>query len=192
MTDLVTAAATVADALRSPGTRDAALDALEALPPPIADDVALAAAPALVDVMARVAEESDRTALDRAALLLARLLAEASPEAAPVYGAAVRGERYAAFIAPSLVTKALQRASSGGESLTRADALSYAYIQAHYQPTYVRGFKVPMAAAGRSVLEYLDIVSFLSPRRSFRLLRAQSLCCAAHPHFRASVALVSG
>ena len=45
-----TTATTVADALRSLDTRDTALDALEALPPPIADDTALAAAPALVDV----------------------------------------------------------------------------------------------------------------------------------------------
>eukprot|EP01046_Picozoa_sp_COSAG06_P003155 COSAG06_NODE_119_length_23111_cov_51.658613_23_plen_183_part_00 len=164
MTDLVTAAATVADALRSPGTRDAALDALEALPPPIADDVALAAAPALADVVAGAAEETGRAAFDRAALLLARLLAEASPDPASMFGAAFAGERAAAYHGARLVAEAAQRALSGGEALTRADALSYACSYACYGPVDVRGCTAPRAAAGYTTVEHFTMVSFLLPR----------------------------
>jgi hypothetical protein len=166
MTDLA-AAATVADALRSPTARDAALDALEALPLPIADDVALAAAPALVDVVAGAAEETERAAFDRAALLLGRLLVEAAPDPAPVFGAAFAGERVAAYHGAQLVAEATQRALSGGEALTRADALSYACTSVFY--TYnVCGYTLPLAAIGYTMLEYMRVVSFLlrSPLRA--------------------------
>ena len=153
-------AAAVADALRSPRTRDAALGALEALPPPIAADVALAAAPALADVVAAAGEESDRAALDRAALLVARLLAEAAPDPAPVYGAAFGGERYAAYLAPRLVVEAAQRAlGEGGAPLARADASSYACLHAYLAPACARGYTAPNLAAGRTDLEMFGIVS---------------------------------
>ena len=69
---LVAAAATVAEQLSADATRAAALDALEALAPPAPGNVALAAAPALVDV---AASTEDRAEHERAVLLLARLLA---------------------------------------------------------------------------------------------------------------------
>ena len=81
-------AATVAESLRSEATRIATLDALEALAPPIPSAVALAAAPALVDAMAT---EKERAAFDRCGLLLGRLHAEAAPEPAAVFGAALVG-----------------------------------------------------------------------------------------------------
>ena len=159
-----TTAATVADSLRSLDTRDAALDALEALPPPIPSDVALAAAPALADVVGTVAEESERAAFDRAALLLGRLFAEAAPDPASVFGAAVGGERLAPYLGTRLVAEATQRALSGGEPLTRADALSYASAarrRTFFGPSGVHGFTAPYAAAGCTTIEYMGIVSFL-------------------------------
>ena len=98
-------AGTVADRLRSGVTRAAALDALEALAPPIPAAVALAAAPALVDV---IATETERAAYYRCALLLGRLLDEVAPEPAAVYGAAFADERLAAIIAPALLVEAVQ------------------------------------------------------------------------------------
>jgi hypothetical protein len=151
----------VADSLRSLDTRDAALDALEALPPPIPSDVALAAAPALADVVGTVAEESERAAFDRAALLLGRLFAEAAPDPASVFGAAVGGERLAPYLGTRLVAEATQRALSGGEPLTRADALSYACSRTFFGPSGVHGFTAPYAAAGCTTIEYMGIVSFL-------------------------------
>jgi len=170
-------AAAVADALRSPRTRDAALGALEALPPPIAADVALAAAPALADVVAAAGEESERAALDRAALLVARLLAEAAPDPAPVYGAAFGGERYAAYLAPRLVVEAAQRAlGEGGAPLARADASSYACLHAYLAPACARGYTAPNLAAGRTELEMFGIVS--SQQSSCQLVLA-SVCLSS-------------
>ena len=63
---------TVGERLRADETRTDTLQALEALPPPIAQELALGAAPVLVDVAAGT---EDREVLDRCGLLLARLLA---------------------------------------------------------------------------------------------------------------------
>ena len=125
----------------------------------IADGVALAAAPALVDIVAAATEESDRAALDRAALLLARLLAEAVLDPASVYGAAFAGERFEAYIATALVTEAAQR----GEMLTWAHALSYACLYAHHGPAVAHGYTVPSTGAGRTANDTMNIVSLLLP-----------------------------
>jgi hypothetical protein len=148
---------TVVESLRAEATRATTLDNLEALAAPIPSAVALAAAPALVDVL--VAENVDRAVFDRSALLLARLVVEAAPEPAPFYGAAMSGERFALFFAPGLVAEALQRALSDAEPLTREDAFSYACQCAIYGPSFVRGAQAPIEAAGRTVAEYMTIVS---------------------------------
>ena len=153
-------AATVAESLRSEATRVATLDALEALAPPIPSAVALAAAPALVDAMAT---EKERASLDRCGQLLARLLAEAAPDPAPVWGAAVgsigSSERLEQFWAPGLVADALQRAQSG-EPLTREDARSFACCGVDGAVNVV-GMTAPYSAAGISMVEYYSLVSFL-------------------------------
>ena len=151
-------ATTVADTIRSEATRTTALDALEALVAPIPSAVALAAAPALVDA---TVTEKERVALDRCALLLGRLLAEALPEPAAVFGAAFASERIAASLNPAMLVEALQRASSG-QPLTREDARSYACLLAIHVPAYVRGCTVPWAAAGYTTMEFLGIVRFLT------------------------------
>ena len=61
---------TVAERLRADGTRAATLQALVATPPPVPRELALAAAPALADV---VAGTEDREVFDRCCLLVARL-----------------------------------------------------------------------------------------------------------------------
>ena len=164
-------AATVAESLRSEATRITTLDALEALAPPIPSAVALAAAPALVDAMAT---EKERAAFDRCGLLLARLHAEAAPDSAPVFGAALAGERLVMSVTAALVVETVQRASSGGQSLTVEDARSYACLWAREGPAFVRGLTAPWAAAGRTVMDYLGVVSFtpqplrLAPVAAFR------------------------
>ena len=156
---MAASATSVAEALRSEATRVATLDALEALPPPIPDAVALAAAPALVDAMAT---ETERASLDRCGLLLGRLLDEAAPDPAAVYGAAMGGDRVEALLASALVVEAVQRALSAGQPLTREDAMSYACLCAREAPAVVRGYTAPEAAAGRTGMEYMGIVSCLT------------------------------
>ena len=163
-------AETVADCLRAEATRAPTLDAIEALAPPIPHDLALCAAPGLVDVAActEVREE-----LDRSTLLLTRLLAEAAPDCSAVWGAAFAGERLAAYLAPRLVSDATQRAlavgsvgrAGTGEELTREDARSYACRSAFFAYGWKRGLSVLEAAAGRTGLEYLGIVRELAPAR---------------------------
>jgi hypothetical protein len=153
------AAATVAERLRDGATQTAALEALEDHAAPIPTATALAAAPALVDVVSAATEHA---AFDRSALLLVRLLVEAAPEPAPIFGAACQGERLAALHAPALVVEATQRASTGGQPLTLEDARSLACLKAHEPPGIVRGWTQPCVAAGRTVMEHLGIVSTVS------------------------------
>eukprot|EP01046_Picozoa_sp_COSAG06_P011492 COSAG06_NODE_658_length_13322_cov_3.396430_6_plen_320_part_00 len=128
------AAATVAETLRAEATRARTLDALEAHVPPIPRELALAAAPALVDIAAGT---EDRATFDRSALMVARLLDEA-PDPSAVHGAAFAGERFAAYKGPRLMTEATQRALvEGGEPLTQADARSYACLCAWENPSVV-------------------------------------------------------
>ena len=157
---------TLAERLRAEDTRAAALQALDKLPTPCPPELALAAAPALVDVAAAT---EDREVLDRCGLLLARLLAEAAPDPRAVYGAALGGERLAACFAPRLLVEATQRAlgnesgEGGQEPLGREDAYSFACMTAWMPPGWVRGVTAPEAAAGRTVMEFLRTVRALLP-----------------------------
>ena len=81
------AAASVAERLRDRSTRLATLGALEAHAVPIPADAALAAAPALCELLALDADEVPRDLFDRAGLLLGRLGAEAVPRGAEAQAA---------------------------------------------------------------------------------------------------------
>jgi hypothetical protein len=179
---------TVAERLRDGATQSAALDALEALAAPIPTATALAAAPALVDVLARATEHA---ALDRAALLLARLLAEAALDPAPIFGAALRGERYAAFWAPDLLVEATQRASTGGQPLTREDARSFACNRAWVGPSFVRGHTKFYTAVGGSTMEGMGIVSTVPAASAGFALAAHTFMLCATPSLRRGLLLIT-
>ena len=118
------AAGTVAGALADPATRSAALDALEAHGGPHGAALALAAAPALTDVMCLDTAEVPHALFRRAGLLRGRLMAEAADPPA-MYGALLGDGRYArALAAPSVGAGALLSKSAG--QLDHDDALSYA------------------------------------------------------------------
>ena len=148
-------ATTVAEELLSPSTRASTLSALEALPPPIPSDVALAVAPTLTDVACSTEHREEH---DRAALLRARLLAEAAPDPAAVFGAMAGGERFATIWAPRVLVEATA-AAEGGQPLTWQDARSYACSHSRNGPFSVRGFTAPCLARGRSASDYVDVVS---------------------------------
>ena len=150
---------TVAEQLRADDTRVAALQGLEALPPPVPLELATAAVPALVDVAART---EDTTEFDRCSLLMARLVAEAAPDTDDVYGAAFGEGRRAAYEASPVIVKAAERAfaaGSGEPGLIRADAYSCACQYAHEAPHTVRGSTGAEAACGHTVQEAMRVVS---------------------------------
>eukprot|EP01046_Picozoa_sp_COSAG06_P065928 COSAG06_NODE_16406_length_1003_cov_1.012168_1_plen_253_part_10 len=151
----LTAAAVVQD-LRTNPTQAPALDALEAMVAPIPRELALATAPALVDVAAGT---EDRATLDRCTVLLARLMAEAAPDPSVIYGAAFAGEGIITYWASGLIVEAIQRAvGTDATELTREDAYSHACLRAHYAPAYVRGFTCVEKAAGRTAMEFIKLV----------------------------------
>ena len=138
------AASTVAERLRDRSTRLATLGALEA-------DDALAAAPALCELLALDAAEVSPELYDRINLLLGRMCAEAVPRGAEaqvvVYGAAYGGGRYARFVnAEGNVLAAAVRKPAA--ELTRADARSYACSLVIWAPAFSRGMTAPVKAAG--------------------------------------------
>jgi hypothetical protein len=157
-------AETVAERLRAEETRARTLDALEAHPPSLPRDLALMAAPALVDV---AAETVDRDEFDRSTLLLARLAAEAAPDTSAVCGAGWGGGRLGAFLAPRLIVEATQRGlganGADGGGLTREDAYSVACWASWDAPSSVRGTTALYAAAGHTTMEWIGTVSTSSP-----------------------------
>ena len=120
-------AQTVAERLQDKGSRAAALDELEQHEGPHDRALAIAAAPVLTDIVTADADtqEVDAATFQRAALLRARLLADAFDDPPSVYGALFRDGRMATeFDAPSNVTAlALQKPV---EELDEDDALCFA------------------------------------------------------------------
>jgi hypothetical protein len=158
-------AGSVVERLRAESTRAGTLEALGAVEAPVSRDVALAAAPALVDIAAHT---NDREELEHSTLLLARLLDEATPDPAALYGVAFAGDdRAAEYRQAHLLHEATQRAlataghAEGSKSLTLADARCYACICAYDSPASVRGHTAPEAAAGRTFMSYLKMVNTL-------------------------------
>ena len=158
MTSAALAPDTVADSLRRQETRASVLHALETTPAPIPHELALAVAPALVDV---ASDTQDREAFDSCSLLVGRLIAEAAPDPSRVFAAALGGERMAAYMAPHLIAKATQRAletqnsAEGGQPLTHEDTYSFACLHAWVPPHAVRGWTAPERAAGRTVMQWI-------------------------------------
>ena len=143
------AADTVASLLRDGATRTATLEAFEQHEgAPIDRAVALAAAPALGDVLAMDATEVGHEDFDRAGLVLARLAAEASDDPSAVYGAAFGEGRYAAHLRSKGSVLAQAVGKRAASELTLADARSFACAAAFYQPALLRGWTKPVAAAG--------------------------------------------
>ena len=164
------AAASVAERLRDRSTRLATLGALEAHAVPIPADDALAAAPALFELLALDAAEVPHELYDRAGLLAGRLVNEAVPRGAEaqaaVLGAAWGGGRYARFLNAegSVLAVALRKLAA---ELTRADARSYACSVALSAPAMSRGYTAPIKAAGFATMAWFGLVS---PHRARRLL----------------------
>ena len=153
MADL--AADTVAKRLRDRATRSATLAALESHPGPIPTAVSLAAAPALLGLMAMDAAEVERDAFDRAGLLLARLEAEALPDAVAVHGAAFgEGGYERLWNADSVLNTALRQPAA---ELTRADAMSYACAAAYETIYGKKSLSEPLRAAGFTALEFIRL-----------------------------------
>lgn len=151
--------ATVANLLADSSTRIAALDALEAHGGPHPTPLAVAAAPALTDVLCLDAAEVDHVLFQRVGLLRARLLADAPPDDVPaIYGAMVGGGRFAKSLnAPSNVIARMFTKPVG--ELNSTDALSYACAGEATSPTRdVRGWTVCIAAAG-----FTGVMDWLGP-----------------------------
>eukprot|EP01046_Picozoa_sp_COSAG06_P048975 COSAG06_NODE_7432_length_2507_cov_113.101329_2_plen_216_part_00 len=159
------AAGAVAHLLRDRATRAATLDALEGHEFGAIDRaVSLAAAPALVELLAADAAEVDREVFDRAGLLVGRLFAEEAPEdLAAMYGAAFGEGRFAAYLRSegSVVGRVWRTPAS---ELTRADARSWACMQACVSPSCARGCTKNFAAAGfATTLEYFAVFMTETP-----------------------------
>ena len=149
---------TVASLLRDGATRTATLEALEQQEgAPIDLAVALAAAPALFEALAKDATEVGRDDFDRIGLLLARVTAEASDDLSAVYGGALGEGRLAAYYRSkgSVLAQAVGKPAS---ELTQADARSFACASAYLPPSFVRGMTQPVAAAGfATTMEYFAL-----------------------------------
>ena len=159
---------TVAERLRNNATRDAALDALERHAAPIPTAAALAAAPALLNVMSMDAAEVERGAYDRAGLLLARLEAEALPDVVAVHGAAFgNGGTKRLWNSDSVLNVALRQPAA---ELTRADAASYACSSAFEAIYSARGCTLPLAAAGFTMPKYFGLWMSAEPISSKKKL----------------------
>jgi hypothetical protein len=138
-------------------TRLPTLDVLESHTTPIPDALALAAAPALLDLLMMDASEVNRTTFDRVGLMLGRLVAEAPQNVARIYGAAFRDQGLERlWNSDNVLNTALL--SKPALELSEADAISYACAWAHYSPTVVRTWNAPFDAAGITGKEWLKCV----------------------------------
>jgi len=148
---------TVAGLLTDSSTRIAALGALEAHNDPHPTPLAVAAMPALMDVLCLDAEEVDHALFQRVGLLLALLVDEASDSAA-LWGAANSDGRYSKlFRAPNVVRQLLSKPVA---ELDQRDAMSYAACGEQvtwYAATVRREWAATTEAAGLGLMEWLGI-----------------------------------
>ena len=140
---------TVAALLGGRETRLAALDALEAEPTQHDAALALAAAPALTDILCLSEEEVAPELFQRAALMRARLVAEAADPPA-VCGAGWSGGRFARFFGAEANVVANMMSSKPATALTRSDVLCLACEAAVYTPAYVFGWERLASSCGFS------------------------------------------
>jgi hypothetical protein len=135
--------------------------------------VALAAAPALSELLALDASEAPREVHDRAGLLVGRLCADAvlrgAEAQAAVYGAAHGDGRFARWLNAEGSVLAVAVRMPAAE-LTRADARSYACAWAFLAPSWVRGMTAPLKAADFTTMEWIGLVSLSAPRAAANTL----------------------
>jgi hypothetical protein len=123
----------------------------------------MCAAPALFELLTMDEPDIDRSAFDRAGLLLGRLEAEAWPAdgGEALHGAAFGDGGYVKlWNADSIVNAALRKPAS---ELTQADARSYACEYAHESPPIMRGLGSFARAAGLSAKEFVGSWYTLQP-----------------------------
>ena len=147
----------VAARLADPATRLVTLDALEAHAGPHDAALSLAAAPALTDLQCLEASEVDHALFQRAGLLLARVVEEASDSAA-VWGAAHGDGRWSKLLrAPNVVRQLLSKPVA---ELDQRDAMSYACGGAvgFYAGGASRGLGASLEATGLGVMQFYGIL----------------------------------
>ena len=148
--------ATVYDLLAASASRPTTLSTLEAHPPPLERALALAAAPALAELLTVSADDVDAATYQRAGLLLARLHAEMPDDPSIIFGAAYGGGRRALLFnsEDSVLARALRKPAA---QLTAEDALSYACMEAHWVPAHVRGHTPLISSEGLPLPEYMKL-----------------------------------
>ena len=149
------AADTVAQLLLDAETRSTTLEALEANGGAIDSVVALAAAPALVELLTASADEVNQPQFECIGLLLNRLFMEASADPSVVFGAAYGDGRMVSLLRSSdnVAARALRKPA---EKLTAADVRSIVLHDIFNAPAGVHGWTKPHAAAGLTMLQVFD------------------------------------
>ena len=148
---------TVAALIADPATRSAALDALEAHSGAHDEALALAAGPALTDVMLLDADQVGHELFQRVGLLRARLVDEAADSHA-VFGSALNGGSdggrwKAQFTAPdNVIARAVAKAP---EEIDEQDALSYACMWAAWPSMFSSTY--PTLPGDDSAMDHLVI-----------------------------------
>eukprot|EP01043_Picozoa_sp_COSAG02_P038773 COSAG02_NODE_3014_length_7551_cov_83.019995_7_plen_190_part_00 len=147
--------------LADPNTRITTIDQLEAHAGPHEAALALAAAPALTDLLCLDASEVEPALFQRVGLLRARLIEEASDLAA-AWGAAHADGRYAMLLrAPNVVSRVC---SEPVAELEIEDAMSYACGDpAPWYAAGAGGIDAPVAAAGMSMKDFGGVVHSAHP-----------------------------
>ena len=149
---------TVAALLADPATRSAALDALEAHSGAHDEALALAAGPALTDVMLLDADQVGHELFQRTGLLRARLVSDAAAPWGMYYGTTLNGGSdggrwKAQFTAPdNVIARAVAKAP---EEIDEQDALSYACMWAAWPSMFSSTF--PTLPGDDSAMDHLVI-----------------------------------
>jgi hypothetical protein len=154
----------VAARIADPATRLATLDALEAHAGPHDAALALAVAPALVDLQCLEASEVDHALFQRVGMLLARLVEEATDWTA-AWGAARGAGRWSKLLRASNVVR--QLLSKPVAELDQRDAMSYACSEGvcWYAAT-VHGMEAAIEAAGLGMREWVGLFRSEHPLHS--------------------------
>ena len=146
----------VATLLRDCETRAATLEALDAHSMPIDAAIALAAAPALTELLAKNISEVSREQFNSIGLLLGRLVAEAAEDQSEVFGAAHGDGRLGVLLcARDNVLAHVVRTPAA--ELTQADVYSYVCWNVQFGVVSTRGKTKPYAAAGYSMEQYVKL-----------------------------------
>ena len=155
---------TVARLVLDPATREATLCALEENQGTHSLPLALAVAPALVDLQceATASEEELHTMFRRTGLLLARLAIEAADPAA-MYGAAFGGQRIVNHLTEPGFFRRLREKSAA--EIDQCDALSWVCggQEAMLAPAAVTGFSSAFRATSGTMKKYFNQLLDLHP-----------------------------